>query len=179
MPLLRVGQHDVAHYEAGWLEDVIRRAAEAAGHRQWWPAADVARGVLQFLRDRFQKNIITLHDLFGKIGHTLKGIGFPDIADRMHVEPPPMELSLLDVARAAECGFELLFFRRLADELRELRDLGATRLHCAQIRPAVRHLLGARSWTTACIDLEAEIVEFIRATVGQTNAAAPFALLLT
>jgi hypothetical protein len=178
MPLLRVGQHDVAHYEARWLEDVIRRAAEAAGHRQWWPAADVARGVIQFLRDRFHKNIITLHDLFGKIGQTLKGIGFADIADRIHVEPPPMELSLLEIARESE-RFELLFFRRLADEVFELRELGATRLHCAGMRPAVKYLLGTAARTSACADFEVEIVQFIREAVGKTNEGTPFALLLT
>lgn len=177
MPVLRVGQHDVAHYEANWLEDVISRAAADAGHDQWWPAADVARGVIQFLRDRFHKNIITLHDLFHKIGQTLQGIGFPEIADRIHAEPPPLDLFLLDFAREAGPGFELLFFRRLSDELASFQELGVTRLHCLQIREAVLHLLAAKTWTASCTDFESEILQFIRDSF-QDNSCAPVAGVL-
>jgi len=179
MPLLRVGHHDVAHYEARWLEDVLRRAAASAGHAQWWPAADVARGVIQFLRDRFQRNIITLQELFGRIGQTLQGIGFPEIADCVRPEPPPMELCLLELATETPCGFELQFFRRLADEVRDLREIGATRLHCLRTREAIRRMVGVATWTPACGALETEVVLFIRDAVGETNPDSPLAVLLT
>ena len=99
LPLLRVGRHDIAHYEVQWLEGVLQQAARQAGHEAWWPAGDVARGVLQFLRERFQENIITLNDLFLKVSHTLRSIGFPEIASAVRPEAPPLELCLLELAR--------------------------------------------------------------------------------
>ena len=178
MPLLRVGQHDVSHYEAHWLEGVIRQAAREAGHDGWWPAEEVARGVLQFLRDRFDSNIITIHELFQKLGHTLRTIGFADIASHIRAEPPPMEICLWELARVSD-GLELAFFQRLKDELAELRQAGATRIEAVNLRPAVLGLLSTAQWNCECGRLEQEIVEFARSTVGRTGGAGSVALLLS
>lgn len=178
MPLLRVGQHDVSHYEAQWLEGVIREAAREAGHEGWWPAAEVARGVLQFLRDRFEANIITIHDLFQKLGHTLRTIGFADIASHIRAEPPPMEICLWELARASD-GLELGFFQRLGEELTDLRRVGATHIEAINLRPAVLGLLSAGHWNRECGRLEQEIVEFARSAVGRPSPAGSVALLLS
>lgn len=179
MPLLRIGSVDIAHYEAGWLEEVLRRAATEAGHEQWWPARDVARGVIQFLRDRFQQKVITLQDLFGKIQATLQGIGFADIAERVQPEAPPVVVSLSDLAAEAGGGFELLFFRALGERVREMRELGVSRLHCTGTREAVLHFTGSTVWNADCADFEAEVVDFLREAAARANSAAPFTLLLT
>lgn len=161
MPLLRVGEHEISHYEAHWLEGVLRQAAREAGHEGWWPASDIAKGVLQFLQERFDRNIITLHELFQKIGQTLRSIGFPEVASRVKEEPPPMELSLRDLLHDCE-GLEMLFFTRMTQELRGLRDAGATRLEMTHLREAVLRLSAAPAWNARCAGLEAEIVEHAR-----------------
>ncbi len=170
LPLIRVGERDVAHYEACWLEETLRRAAQEAGHESWWPAPDVVRGVFEFLRDRFQKNVITVHDLFQKIEHTLRSIGFSDIAGKLKAEPPPVELNLFDVAREAGDAFELAFYRRLGLEVEALSDAGVTRLRCVQLGDAARWLAGARITTDRSQVIEREILDFLNVALLKTGA---------
>jgi hypothetical protein len=73
----------------------------------------------------------------------------------------------------------LHFFRRLADEVRDLKEVGATRLHCLRTREAIRRVVGAATWTPACEAFETEVVHFIRDAVGETNPGSPLAVLLT
>jgi hypothetical protein len=161
LPLLRVGRHDIAHYEVHWLEGVLREAAREAGHEAWWPAGDVARGVLQYLRDRFEENIITLHDLFSRVSQTLRSIGFPEIASAVRPEPPPLEVCLLELAREAE-GLELGFLQGLLRELGELHTTGTPRLELINLREAILCLRGETGWTAGCRELEEEIVTLAR-----------------
>jgi len=178
LPLLRVGQHDIAHYEVHWLEGVLQQAARQAGHEAWWPAGDVARGVLQFLRERFQENIITLNDLFLKVGHTLRSIGFPEIASAVRPEPPPLEVCLLELAREAD-GLELGFFQGLLRELGELRMTGTPRLELVNLRAAVLCLRGGAEWTAGCRELEEEIVALTRWWPGRTEGLGRLDLVLS
>ncbi len=161
LPLLRVGRHDVSNYEAHWLERVLQEAARQAGHDGWWPANDVARGVLQFLRERFEENIITLHDLFHRVSQTLRQIGFPEIASAVRPEPPPLEICLLELAREAQ-GLELAFIPSLMRELAEMRLTGTGRLELLNLHAAVLCLRGESTWSAGCRDLEQEIVETTR-----------------
>lgn len=161
LPLLRIGRHEVASYETTWLAGVLRDAASAAGHVGWWPADDVARGVLQFLRERFEPNIITLQELFEKIGATLRTIGFPEVASHMRAAPPPVDFSLLELAREAD-GLEMAFFVRLGREVRELRAAGVQRMEARELRSAVLCLSRARQWDARCRQLEEDIVNYAR-----------------
>lgn len=161
LPLLRVGRHDISHYEVHWLEGVLQQAARQAGHEGWWPAGDVARGVLQYLRDRFDENIITLHDLFYRVSQTLQKIGFPEIASAVRPEPPPFEVCLLELAREAQ-GLELGFMPGLVRELGELRMTGTPRLELINLRAAVLCLRGTKEWNAGCRELEEEIVGVTR-----------------
>lgn len=178
LPLLRVGRHDIAHYEVHWLEGVLREAARQAGHESWWPAGDVARGVLQFLRERFDENIITLQDLFSKVSQTLQRIGFPEIASAVRPEPPPLEVCLLELAREAG-GLELGFLPALLREMSELRTTGTPRLELINLRPAVMCLLGQSEWTAVCRGLEEEIVSLTRDWTERESRRAPLDLLIS
>jgi hypothetical protein len=178
LPLLRVGRHDIAHYEVQWLEGVLQQAARQAGHEAWWPAGDVARGVLQFLRERFQENIITLNDLFLKVSHTLRTIGFPEIASAVRPEAPPLELCLLELARESE-GLELAFFQTLLRELSELRTTGTSRLELLNLRAAVLHLRGGQEWSSSCRELEEEIVLLTRSWPGHLDGVSRLNLILS
>jgi hypothetical protein len=178
LPLLRVGRHDISHYEVHWLEGVLRQAAQQAGHEAWWPAGDVARGVLQFLRDRFEENIITLHDLFHKVSQTLRTIGFPEIASAVRPEPPPLEVCLLELAREAD-GLELGFFQGLLRELGDLRTTGTPRLELVNLRAAVLCLRGESEWTAGGRELEAEIVALTRSWPGRLEGLSRLELVLS
>lgn len=178
LPLLRVGRHDIAHYEVHWLEGVLQEAARQAGHEAWWPAGDVARGVLQYLRDRFEENIITLQDLFTRVSQTLRSIGFPEIASAVRPEPPPLEVCLLELAREAE-GLELGFLQGLLRELGELRTTGTPRLELVNLRDAVLCLRGEADWTAGCRELEEEIVSLTRSWTDRQERRARLDLVIS
>ena len=168
MPLLQVGSHEVAEYEKEWLQETIKRAAEKAGHEKWWFAEDVAKGVIIYLQKRFQYNTITITELFDKVSLTLSKIGFEDVANALHPTPPLLRLSLVEIARDSGPGFELLFFQQLGDKLDEFYQLEADRIHCADIKRAVKHLTGtSRKWTPECEALRQEIIAFIQRSVSK------------
>ena len=178
MPLLRVGGHEVVHYEAGWLEHVIQQAAAAAGHHAWWPAADVARGVIQYLRDRFEQNAITLQDLFQRVSQTLRHIGFPEIAGQIHLEAPPVDLCLLELAREAE-GLEFAFYGRLAGEMKTLREDGVRCIRASNLRAAISELSATRKWNRSCGRLEEDVLSYVDQLVRKTKVDGAFAVWLT
>jgi hypothetical protein len=72
-------------------------------------------------------------------------------------------------------GFELFFFPKLRDELRQqlLRDPAL--LHFGGLRSCVKQLTGARRWSPRCQTLHDQIVEFLRncftAESNQPNCA--------
>jgi hypothetical protein len=178
LPLLRVGRHDISHYEVHWLEKVLQQAATQAGHQGWWPAGDVARGVLQYLQERFDENIITLQDLFQRVSQTLRTIGFPEIASAVRPEPPPLEVCLLELAREAD-GLMLGFVPRLTRELAELQTTGTPRLELINLRAAVLCLCGESEWTAGCRDMEEEIVGLARWWSGRLVGPRSLELLLS
>ncbi|MEM7385024.1 MAG: hypothetical protein AAF514_08780, partial [Verrucomicrobiota bacterium] len=136
MPLLRVGTHDIGDYGPQWLEQTILKAAVDAGHEKWWFAHDLTRSVFIYLKERFQKNIITLSELRDKVGAVLVSIGFEDIASKLAINPPPWRLSLADTARQAGNGFELAFYRILDQKIDECAQLGVTELKLSGLRSA-------------------------------------------
>ena len=96
LPLLKFGNHEVVSYEARWLSDEISKAADKAGHPDWFFAGDITRAVIEYLRHRFPRNTITVEELYKKIEQALSYLGCEDIASRLEIMPPPVCISLLD-----------------------------------------------------------------------------------
>ena len=110
LPLLKFGDYEVVSYEARWLSDEITKAANKAGHQDWFFAPDITRAVIEYLKNRFPKNTITVEELFNKIETALAFMGCEDIARTLEIGPPPVRISLMDIAIDAGSGFELEFF---------------------------------------------------------------------
>lgn len=178
MPLLLVGTKEVVHYEKEWLEEAISRAALEAGHEKWWFAEDVAKGMILYLQKRFRRNTITLQELFDKIAKTLTTIGFQDVADKLQPTPPPLRISLIDLAREAGSGYELVFFELLRRQLSDLESIGAGQIDCSGLKRCVKHLRGTKRWSKDCDLLEKEIVEFVQNRSGIKTATTEFSLMV-
>jgi hypothetical protein len=161
LPLLKFGNQEVVSYEARWLSDEITKAATKAGHPDWFFATDITRAVIEYLRHRFPKNTITIEELYCKIEHVLSYLGCEDIAKTLEIAPPPVRISLLDIARNAGSSFELEFFRQLQVRLTDCERCGASQILCFGLRKAVKHLCRASRWNNACEELTAEIDKFI------------------
>jgi hypothetical protein len=82
------------------------------------------------------------------------------------------------IARESERGFELVFFRRLREEVR--RHLGAAPavLKFSGLRPCVKILTGVKRWCPRCQTLQDQIVSFLRECFGAEPGGRSCALLV-
>src|SRR5205809_736787 len=76
--------------------------------------------------------------------------------------PPPISISLVDVAHQAGTGYELAFFGLLEKRINSLIETGVDNLQLCSLQSCVKHLRGVKTWTRACDTLRAEIVCFVR-----------------
>lgn len=165
LPLLQFGDHEVVQYESRWLKDSITEAARKAGHNDWWFANEIAQAVIEYLRHRFGGTVITIDDLYEKIERVLSHLGWRDIASELEAEPPPIRISLVDVATSAGSGYELNFFQLLQQRIREVASISTGQIQLYGLRDAVKLLCGAKRWSTKCEALKQEIVVYVRREV--------------
>jgi len=160
LPLLRYGTHEVVQYESRWLTDSILHAAEKAGHEDWWFAKDIARAVIEYLRERFPSSFITIDQLYDKIAKVLNHMGWTDIAAKLDRKPPPVKISLIEISELAGNGYELEFFRILQRRIKDAAQAGSNQVLLFGLRDCIKHLRRARRWTLACDQLRREVIEF-------------------
>jgi hypothetical protein len=101
----------------------------------------------------------------------LQVIGYADVADHFEPLPPPIRLSLADLAREAGAGYELLFFRLLQAELRAIADSPSVRVELFDLNPCVKMLRSAKNWRRDCTGLRTEIVRFVREELDSSPRA--------
>jgi hypothetical protein len=161
LPALHIGRIALDHYEERWLQRMIQKAAQKAGHDRWFFAEHIARGVIEYLRQRFDRQSITLEELFEKIDQTLRSIGFKDIADQLCAEPPPIDIALTNIVHEADSGFELRFFTLLEQHLADARRLGASEIRLSGLRDAVKLLRSTDRWSKSCQQMHDYILAFV------------------
>ena len=161
-PLLRIGDLPLAPCEEQWLQERIEQAAAAAGRGEFWLAADVARGVMDYLAGHHPGSTIDLAALLDRVRALLARIDCPDVAEYLDSSPPPQRLSLDDLAAEAGNGFELQFFAILRRFLESCARHGIREIRLSGIKSCVRSLRNARKWRPDCESLEQEIIAFVR-----------------
>ena len=90
------------------------------------------------------------------------GGGYAEVAPHFDPGQPAVRLSLVEIAREAGTGYELLFFQCLGGKLRKLLGSGTTSFEFTGLTPCVKHLRARKSWNRECDSLRSEIVEFVR-----------------
>ncbi len=178
LPLLKFGNQEAVTYEARWLSDEITKAARKAGHPEWFFAGDITRAVIEYLRHRFPRNTITIEELYGKIERVLEFLGCDDIARTLEIAPPPVRISLSDIAVDAGSGYELEFFRLLRERLAESEGSGATQILCDGLRSAVKQICSACRWNGECERLAAEIGEFLTRELVRRRVGGELGIIL-
>lgn len=161
-PALQIGRHQVIDYDTSWLETALARAARAAECEDFPFVADIRSGIVEYLETRCPLRLLHLEDLYDRMRRMLVKIGCAHIADKLEPLAPPVTLSLAQAARQAGNGFELAFFERLREELRELRRAGAEEIRFTGIRESVLILRGAGKWNAHCDRLLGETEAFLR-----------------
>jgi hypothetical protein len=96
------------------------------------------------------------------VQYVLKAIGYKEIVPHFAPSPPPISISLLDIAHHAGAGYELAFFDLLEKRISSLIETGADNLRLCSLQSCVKHLRGVKSWTRPCDALREEIVCFVR-----------------
>jgi len=156
LPFVRVGSNTITPCQDEWLDQIIIDAAAESNVPEWF-ATDISKGIQQYLQNSYEGSIIDSEELFSKISTTLQQIGLPEVAAKIDRTPPPLRISLTDLARRAGEAYELAFFQLLEDKCQEAIDCGATTIECHGLINCVRILRGSRKWSMSAESLRMEI----------------------
>ncbi len=137
---------------------------------------DAASAVFHYFKHDLKRVTVTVGEFAGALEKVLRGFGLQSEADEQNGEhtaefPLDEETSsdrrvlksdLRLLASESGKGFELFFFPRLRDEMRQQLLQSPEVLHFRGLRSCVKQLTGARRWSPRCQTLQDQIVEFLR-----------------
>lgn len=161
LPLVEFDSGHVVAFQRDWLLRSLSQAARKAGYQKWWLAEHVAESVTAYLKNH-DENVITVPRLAKSVQSVLQVIGYAEIASHFNPGPPPVRISLRELAFAAGNGYELAFFEMLGRRLQDLAEMHATNFELIDLEPCVRHLCARKIWSRDCDILRSEIVAFVR-----------------
>jgi hypothetical protein len=134
-----------------------------------------ASAVFHYFKHDLGRVTVTVGEFAGALEKVLRGFGLQSEADEQNgehtAEPSDEPISaarrvLKSDLRLLACesgkGFELFFFNRLRDELRQQLLQGPEVLHFRGLRSCVKQLTGAQRWSPRCQTLQDQIVEYLR-----------------
>src|SRR5437773_6872624 len=173
-PYLRTDSGQLFEFNRDWLYAAITRAADEAGYPSWWLTEHVTKSIAFYLHLRNDENVVAFSQLAQTVRYVLEAIGYKEIGPHFVPSPPPISISLVDIAHEAGAGYELAFFDLLEKRINALIETGANNLQLCSLQSCVKHLRGVKMWTRACDALREEIVCFVR---EKLTAATDFARL--
>jgi hypothetical protein len=161
-PYLRCESGQLFEFSRDWLHAALTRAADEAGYPSWWLTDHVTESIAFYLRLRTDESVIAFSQLSQTVRYVLKVIGYKEIVPFFRPSPPPISISLVDLAHEAGTGYELVFFDLLEKRIQSLVETGVDHLHLCSLHVAIKHLQRTKMWTRACDSLCQEVVCFIR-----------------
>jgi hypothetical protein len=161
-PYLKAESGQLFEFNRGWLREAITHAAQEAGYPKWWLTDHVTESITFYLRLRSDESVVAFSQLSQTVRYVLKVIGYNEIGPHFAPAPPPITISLVEMAIAAGSGYELAYFKMLARRMELLLQTGVNAVQFITLNAAVKHLRGTRVWSRACDSLRMETVSFIR-----------------
>jgi hypothetical protein len=161
-PYLRCDSGHLFEFNRDWLHAAITQAADKAGYPSWWLTDHVTESIAFYLRLRNDEAVVAFSQLSQTVRYVLNVIGYKEIIPYFAPAPPPISVSLVEIADQAGTGYELAFFDLLEKRIQALLEAGADSLHLCSLQAGVKHLRGTKVWTRACDSLRQEIVCFVR-----------------
>src|SRR5437588_5261697 len=141
-PYLRTESGQLFEFNRDWLHAAITRAADKAGYPSWWLTDHVTESIAFYLRLRNDEPVVPFSQLSQTVRYVLKVIGYKEIVPYFSPAPPPISLSLLEIAEAAGAGYELAFFDWLEKRITALVETGTDSLQLVGLQACVKHLRG-------------------------------------
>ena len=172
LPMIQVGPGQVAACDPDWLQNTLRGVARNVNVPDFF-ADDIVRGVVFFLRNSYRGTVIAVETLFDKIRSSLNDVGLKEMSEKLATTPPPISISLTDIARSAGSGYELLFYRILAERFHRAAERNIEHLYCYGLRKSVKTRTGAKNWCPRFEKLSLEIQDFLNAQHNRVKAARP------
>ena len=134
-----------------------------------------ASAVFHYFKHDLGRVTVTVGEFAGALEKVLRGFGLQSEADEQNgdledaksaekrsAERRVLKSDLRLLACESGKGFELFFFPRLRDELRQQLMNDPEVLHFRGLRSCVKQLTGARRWSPRCQTLQDQIVEYLR-----------------
>ena len=140
---------------------------------------NAARAVLHYFKVEQGKTFVSRREFSRALAKVLLGFGISVNLDE--AAPPPCRVSESDLRQlACESGksFELAFFPRLRDELRQQLDRSPHVVRFKGLRSCVKQLAGARRWTGRCQSLSDQIVDYLRHCLSNDPGAKSCSLMV-
>src|SRR6266699_261068 len=171
-PYLRTESGQLFEFNRDWLHAAITRAADKAGYPSWWLTDHVTESIAFYLRLRNDESVVAFSQLSQTVRYVMKLIGYKEIIPHFAPSPPPISISLFEIAEEAGTGYELAFFDLLEKRINILIKTGMDNLQLCSLHPCVKHLRGVKVWTRACDALREEIVCFVREKITSATGVA-------
>jgi hypothetical protein len=127
-----------------------------------------ASAVFHYFKHDLGRITVTVGEFAGALEKVLRGFTLQCEASSAEpvaqnsAERRVLKTDLRRLACESGKGFELFFFPRLRDELRQQLSRDPEVLHFRGLRSCVKQLTGARRWSRRCQSLEDQIVEYLR-----------------
>src|SRR2546423_5405018 len=109
-PYLRTESGQLFEFNRDWLHAAITRAADKAGYPSWWLTEHVTESIAFYLRLRNDESVVAFGQLSQTVRYVLKVIGYKEIIPHFAPSPPPISISLFEIAEEAGTGYGIAFF---------------------------------------------------------------------
>ncbi len=140
---------------------------------------NAARAVLHYFKVEQGKSWVSAHEFSRSLAMVLRGFGIHlDSGAAAVLERRISESDLHELAWESGHGFELAFFPRLRDELRQQLNRSPHLVRFKGLRPCVKQLAGARRWTGRCQRLSDQIVDYLRHCLSRDPDAKQCSLMV-
>jgi hypothetical protein len=133
---------------------------------------NATRAVLHYFRVELKKNFVSMEEFLQTLTTVLGRFGLE--LKLVHSSPAPPRAAESDLWRlACDSGksFELAFFPRLRDELRQKLRQSPHLVRFQGLRSCVKQLAGAQRWSHRCQQLHDQIVEYLRHCLSSEQRA--------
>jgi len=176
MPLVQFEGGEALAFDPGWLTRRLVCAAEKAGYPQWWLAEHVSASVSNYLRYRYEGNVLTAPRLADAVASVLQVIGYAEVARHFEPGPPPAQISLLELAKKAGSGYELAFFELLSRSMAQLLAIRTAYFELRDLELCVKTLRTRKIWSSECRALRDDIVSFLRERLAAATHPVTFSV---
>jgi hypothetical protein len=178
LPLIEMTSGECVAFERDWLARAISVAAQRSGYPNWWLAKHVAESVSSWLEHHSTRSVVGMDELVEAVRDALQVIGYSEIGEQFESNTPFTRVSLIELAQQAGDGYELAFFKVLAEKLNEVIRISGGYYELCGLEACVKILCKTRVWSRQCNALRTDIVSFARSHTERFNVATGQTLFL-